>query len=91
MNFILYCTRFNRFMVMQTRDPFALSGRIKRVFVEDKSPKTVDFDRCLSVRQSTGKFCDEGPQSEKAIIDLSKSRGLYIMAARSRPDSKEGE
>ncbi|MBK8661156.1 MAG: hypothetical protein IPN18_04870 [Ignavibacteriales bacterium] len=38
------------------------------------------IDACQSGK-ALENFAMRGPQSEKAIIDLSKSRGLYIMAA----------
>lgn len=64
------------------RNPFALSGKeIKDYSLKIKAQKQlILIDACQS-GQALENFAMRGAQSEKAIIDLSKSRGLYIMAA----------
>jgi hypothetical protein len=64
------------------RNPFALSGKeLKDYSLKIKAQKQlILIDACQS-GQALENFAMRGAQSEKAIIDLSKSRGLYIMAA----------
>ncbi len=64
------------------RDPYALSGKeLKEWSLKIKAQKQlILIDACQS-GQALENFAMRGPQTEKAIIDLSKSRGLYIMAA----------
>ncbi len=64
------------------RDPFALSSKeLKEWSLKIKAQKQlILIDACQS-GQALENFAMRGPQTEKAIIDLSKSRGLYIMAA----------
>ncbi len=64
------------------RNPFALSGKeMKEYSLKIKAQKQlILIDACQS-GQALENFAMRGAQSEKAIIDLSKSRGLYIMAA----------
>ena len=66
----------------KARDPFALSGKeLKEYSLKIKAQKQlILIDACQSGK-ALENFAMRGPQSEKAIIDLSKSRGLYIMAA----------
>jgi uncharacterized caspase-like protein len=70
-------------MVMQRQETrFALSGKeLKEYSLKIKAQKQlILIDACQSGK-ALENFAMRGPQSEKAIIDLSKSRGLYIMAA----------
>ncbi|MBN8545487.1 MAG: caspase family protein [Ignavibacteria bacterium] len=64
------------------RNPYALSGKeMKEYSLKIKAQKQlILIDACQS-GQALENFAMRGAQSEKAIIDLSKSRGLYIMAA----------
>lgn len=64
------------------RDPFALTGQeLKEWSLKIKAQKQlILIDACQS-GQALQQFAMRGPQAEKAIIELSKSRGLYVIAA----------